>query len=431
MIAWAPVFHFYQPPTQFPAVLKKICHESYRPLIELLSEFDRARATVNINGSLTQMLLDCGGQDVVSGLRRLAESGHIELLGSAMYHPILPLIPEREIVRQIELNHATNRRAFGDVYAPRGFFPPELAYDATVATAAVNTGHRWILTSGIACATDWPVSVVHRIDGFPDLAVLFRDDIVSNRISFKSIDGFGFIDHLRSLGRAQSSTYVVTAMDAETFGHHVTDWERLFLAHVYAQFDSELDRVELGIQQRVDLAAQHRQILAEPAPRGRELRVVTATELLDVFPAGATTTPRPSSWSTSGEDLVRGVPYPLWKDPSNHVQALLWRHLQVCLELVDLATRTAVPEGRPYADIARGLLDRALHSCQFWWASRRPMWDLNMVERGLAEQRAVVLNAMKALTMSKAQSACRQTADDRYAIAEDLGRRVRRQLLAA
>jgi hypothetical protein len=104
--------------------------------------------------------------------------------------------------------------------------------------------------------------------------------------------------------------------------------------------------------------------------------------------------------------LARGVPYPLWKDPSNHVQALLWRHLRICLEIVDLATRTAVPEARPSVDIARGLLDRALHSCQFWWASRRPMWDLNMVERGLAEQRAVVINAMKAVTMSKATERC-------------------------
>lgn len=431
MIVWAPIFHFYQPPTQFPAVLKKICHESYRPLIELLGEFEQARATVNINGSLTQMLLDCGAQDVVDGLRRLAESGRIELLGSAMYHPILPLIPTPEIVRQIELNHATNRRAFGDVYAPRGFFPPELAYDAGVADAAVRTGHRWILTSGVACAAEWPVSVVHRVEGHPELSVLFRDDIVSNRISFKSINGFGFVDHLRSLGRPEASTYVVTAMDAETFGHHLSEWERLFLAHVYAQFDSEAHGIALEIQQRVNLADQHRQILEVRSPRGRELRVVTASELVDLFPAGAATAPRPSSWSTSGEDLARGVPYPLWKNPSNHIQALLWRHLQVCMDLVDEANRTTVPAARSYADIARGLLDRALHSCQFWWASRRPIWDLNMIERGLAEQRAVAINAMKAVAMSQVETASREAAEDRYAIAEDLSRRVWRHLLAA
>lgn len=243
--------------------------------------------------------------------------------------------------------------------------------------------------------------------------------------------GFGFIDHLRSLRRAEAATYVVTAMDAETFGHHVSDWERLFLAHVYAQFDCEPDSVALDIQQRVNLAAQHRQILEAPASQGRELRVVTATELLEMFPAGTPTTPRPSSWSTSGEDLARGVPYPLWNEPSNHVQSLLWRHLRICQELVDLASRTSVPEGRPSVDIARGLLDRALHSCQFWWASRRPMWDLNMIERGLAEQRAVVINATKAVVTSKAPRACREAAEDREAIAEDLSRRVRRHLLTA
>ena len=99
MISWAPVFHFYQPPTQFPAVLKKICRESYRPLIDLLGEFDRARATVNINGALTEMLADCGHEDILTGLRDLAERGRIELTGSAMYHPILPLLPDGEKAR--------------------------------------------------------------------------------------------------------------------------------------------------------------------------------------------------------------------------------------------------------------------------------------------------------------------------------------------
>lgn len=429
MIIWAPVLHFYQPPTQFPDVLKRICHESYRPLIEVLGEFTRARASVNITGSLTQMLIDCGHLDVVDGLRRLAEDGRIELVGSAMYHPILPLIPVAEIVRQIELNRAANRRAFGDVYAPVGFFPPELAYDAPVAEAAERTGHRWILASGIACNEPWPLDVVHRVNDHPGVAVFFRDDIISNRISFKNTDGFHFIDDLRSR-TSLAAAYVVTAMDAETFGHHVADWERLFLAHVYAQFDDEPGPQPLELPSSVDLATRHRQILETTAPRPGELRVATVTDLLDSFPAGRPTTPRASSWSTSGEDLARGVPYPLWDDPANRVHALLWRHLRISLELVDLASRTNVPEGRAFVDIARGLLDRALHSCQFWWASRRPMWDLNMIERGLAEQRAVIINAMKAVAMSGAQGP-RLEAEDRFTIAENLCCRIRQQLLTS
>ncbi|MBI4485359.1 MAG: hypothetical protein HY655_05055 [Acidobacteria bacterium] len=433
MIHWAPVFHFYQPPTQFPAVLKRVCRESYRPLIDLLGEFERARATVNINGALTEMLLDSGHDDVVEGLRRLASAGRIELLGSAMYHPILPLLPQSEIARQIALNHSTNRRAFGSAYQPVGFFPPELAYGPSLLQPVADSGHRWILASGVACPLAWPMSVVHRIADDQRLAVVFRDDVISNRISFQSIDGFGFVDHLRSLGRIRGSTYVVTAMDAETFGHHIREWERLFLAHVYAQFDSEPAAVAYGdVRQAVSLAEQHRALLDSPDEGlGPNLRVVTISELIDRFPAGTPVSPKPSSWSTTGDDLARGVPYPLWNDPANEIHQLLWRHLRICMELVESATHLALqPDAKRHADIARGLLDRALHSCQFWWASRRPMWDINMIERGLAEQRAVVLNAMKAVRAAGRANTALTKADEAFVLSEGIAHRLVDRLVA-
>lgn len=434
MIYWAPVFHFYQPPTQFPAVLKKICHESYRPLVDLLGEFERAKATVNINGALTEMLADCGHEDVLRGLRRLAEDGRIELTGSAMYHPILPLLPDREIRRQIALNHATNRRAFGDAYRPKGFFPPELAYGPSLIGPVHESGHDWILAAGIACPTAWPLSVVHRLTDQPRLAILFRDDIISNRISFQSIDGFAFVDHLHAVGRNSGAPprYVVTAMDAETFGHHIRDWERLFLAHVYAQLDSEPPVADVfDLRERVQLAQQHRSVLLSGAPElGPELAVVTVSELLARFPSGTPVIPRPSSWSTNTSDLAAGVPYPLWDDPGNSMHGLLWRHLRLGMELVEAAgSLAATRDARRHADLARGLLDRALHSCQFWWASRRPMWDLNMIERGLAEQAAVMLNAARAIHLGDPDGEARYKTDDQLLIAQDLERRIREHLV--
>lgn len=77
----------------------------------------------------------------------------------------------------------------------------------------------------------------------------------------------------------------------------------------------------------------------------------------------------------------------------------------------------------------RTLLDRALHSCQFWWASRRPMWDINMIQRGLDEQRAVVLNAAKAIRMAGSEDG-RSRAEDLAAVSADLSRRITETLLA-
>ena len=90
MIYWAQLLHFYQPPTQLPEVLHKICNESYRPLIEVFSKHPNARATININGVLTEMLWYHVYGDIIDGLVKLAEKGQIEFVGSGKYHPILP-----------------------------------------------------------------------------------------------------------------------------------------------------------------------------------------------------------------------------------------------------------------------------------------------------------------------------------------------------
>ena len=99
---WANFLHFYQPPTQTREITEKVTREAYRPIVQLLLAHPRGRITVNINGVLTEQLARWGGADVLAGLRALAERGQIEFTGSAKFHPILPLVPEAEIVRQIE-----------------------------------------------------------------------------------------------------------------------------------------------------------------------------------------------------------------------------------------------------------------------------------------------------------------------------------------
>ena len=60
-----------------------------------------------------------------------------------------------------------------------------------------------------------------------------------------------------------------------------------------------------------------------------------------------------------------------------------------------------------FGRIARGLLDSAEHSCQFWWASRRPMWDIYLIHLGLMEQWRVLVNAYLAINKSKADEQVR------------------------
>ena len=127
-------------------------------------------------------------------------------------------------------------------------------------------------------------------------------------------------------------------------------------------------------------------------------------ELLKVFPRGNQVEPRSSSWSTSADDIKMQNYYPLWKDRDNPVHQKQWEHLNITMDVAHKAVELADSDNSSkFADIARATLDAALHSCQFWWASRKPMWDINMVYRGLNLQREALLNAYKAISTSNAK----------------------------
>jgi alpha-amylase/alpha-mannosidase (GH57 family) len=420
MIYWVQLLHFYQPPTQIPSVLKKICDESYRPLLQVFEEYPNARVTINLNGALTDMLIDCGHQDVVERLRGLAERGQIEFTGTGKYHPILPLIPRGEVKRQIDLNTHTNRRFFGKAYAPQGFFPPELCYSPDILQPIIKSGYRWIILSGIACPVDWPMDVIYKVecDG-QNLMLFFRDDVLSNRISFQDMEAREFIAHLEKWRGNRENIYVVTAMDAETYGHHIQGWERTFLAKVYEELESPAEPLEEVKQAKV-LARQHTSFLTN-GEAAAKIQMVTISELLGIFPQGQAIEPRPSSWSTTDDDMKAGNYYPLWQDSNNEVHRLQWEHLNICIELVNKAQECADNEESKHSvAIARGLLDRAEHSCQMWWASKHPMWDINLIHMGLLDQLRTVVNAYRAINKSGASEETKREYYYRIVAARDI-----------
>lgn len=415
MIYWAPVLHLYQPPTQLPEVLRRICDECYRPLLRILAGLADSRLTLNVAGSLVEQLRQHQMVDVIDGLRALAEAGKVELTGSAMYHAILPLLPSREGRRQITLNQRTNRGAFGDAFRPAGFFPPELCFADSIVPTLLETGHRWVLVSGVGCPIDWPLDAISTLScEVGELAVFYRDDVLSNRIAFADLDAESFLANLRALRGRRDNIYVVTAMDGETFGHHLPGWEEAFLARGFRLVEQSEPASEV--------------MSTAPADR---INVVTISSLLDRFPRTPGPLPRPSSWSTTGDDLAAGNAFPLWKDPGNRIHQLQWTLTDLALDLTYRAETLGDSEpSRRYARIARDQMDRALHSCQYWWASRRPMWDVNMVHRGLLEQQAAVLNAMLAIRQSNAPESVRAEATYRFVAAREIANRILDELIA-
>ena len=156
------------------------------------------------------------------------------------------------------------------------------------------------------------------------------------------------------------------------------------------------------------------------------------SELLGRFPDADIIEPYLSSWSTSQDDIAARNPYPLWQAPGNDVHRLQWEYVDHCVALLALARRYAKSdEAKKFADLADHQFQPALHSCQFWWASRRPMWDVPMVHRGFQLLNAVLLNSWKAVELGEASPRVKQEASWRVAAARDIQRELERLLFEA
>ncbi len=342
---WANFLHIYQPPTQTEEIVRKVSEECYRKLVSILENNPKGKITLNISAVLTEHLARYGYEDVIGGLGKLAEKGQIEFTGSAMYHPILPLVPEAEVIRQIELNTKVNRYYFGEIYNPRGFFPPEMGYSFDIAKVADELGFSWIVIDEIAFQGKIGVirdDIIYQIDGLDNFSVFFKERPFSAGLTYGKYPNANLF--LKALeNKLDRYCYLLTGTDGEIYGHHRSGQEKL-LEGVFT--------------------------IGKP-------QTCTVSELLQLFHCLEKVSPLPSSWSTWEDEMARGIPYPQWSYPGHEIHRLQWRLTNLAVELI----RQVPQNSEDYAE-ARHLLDEGLHSCQYWWASCRPWWDTGMIEAG-------------------------------------------------
>lgn len=361
---WANFLHIYQPPNQKEEILKKIVKESYEKIVQGLKENPKAKVTLNINACLTELLVKHGFQGLVFDIKSLAERGQIELTGSAKYHAFLPLLPENEIKRQINLNQIANQKYFGKVYSPKGFFPPEMAFSDKVAKIVKNYGFKWILADEASLPGEPDYSKIYKIKGMGDFKIFFRERETSFKILSAQIASGPML--IADLGeRLRKHNYLLTAMDGETFGHHRPGLEKL-LFDIY---------------------------------KSEELPTVTISELENYFKEEIVCQPVAASWTLMHKDLARNVPFSRWHDPENEIHQLQWKLTHLAIKVVNSANKK-----RKGWEKARLMLDRALHSDQYWWASAKPWWSLEILEKGAKELKDVVLTVPDASLSAKRQA---------------------------
>lgn len=82
------------------------------------------------------------------------------------------------------------------------------------------------------------------------------------------------------------------------------------------------------------------------------------------------------------------------------------------------------PEGKKFWEIARTMVDRGLHSCQQWWASKRPWFSPNMVLNGLDQLRKSAVNSSLAIKSSLSNEDLKESFEDSLEVILDLQRQI-------
>lgn len=351
MITWINVLHLYQPPTQSKDVLDRITHESYLLILSLLKKYPHVKMTINIPGSLLELFDTYGHRSIIEEFAQYAQAGRIELLGTAMYHALLPLIPAHEVRRQIELHTQTSKKYFGDAYTPRGFYLPEMAYSNDVGAIIKDMGFEWILLDEIHAGgahTREPVSYKATEH---DLTVVFRNRSFSQTFPPERI--------IVAPEQIEHNT-LITVHDGEMYGHRHTD-DRGYFERVF---------------------------------NNPNIQTKTVSEYIDSLDAKKSITLFNASWETTPDELATGIPYAVWNDPQNALHQKLWTLAYHVLEIL------SQHENDPNFTSARHDADMGIASCYWWWASERKLgafspisWNPTEIEKGAS----LLLNASRSL----------------------------------
>ena len=375
MIYWAPLLHMYQPTFQDGRVLRQIDKECYKPLLKMLEEHDNIKISLNINAVLIDLLYEFDLSDTLEILQNLESSSKIEITGTAKFHPILPLIPRKESEHQIEINEEILRKEFKQ-WERGGFFPPEMSISSQVAKYIREIGYKWVIMSGIACPVDWPTDQIYTSPN--GLLLFFRDDILSNKIAFNNITAKGFVKEIKGKVKEykeqkQKDKFIITGMDSETFGHHIKKFERTFLSKAFELINDQ-----------------------------KEIKIEFISDLSKFFPINKEKIiPKDSSWSTTYDDMMADIPYPLWDHPDNRVHTLYWKIVKSLNNLMNLIGNLDLDQSWDvvsHYNTSRWFYDRGICSDTTWWGNpNRGPWSPNLIYKGIELLMKSALNAQLAL----------------------------------
>jgi alpha-amylase len=121
--------HCHQPVGNFDHVFEEAYQKAYLPFIKVLEKHPNIKISLHYSGSLLNWFLE-KHPEIISKVKRLIQQGQVEMLTGGFYEPILPGIPDRDKIGQINKLTNTIKDYFGIV--PKGMWLAERVWEPSL-----------------------------------------------------------------------------------------------------------------------------------------------------------------------------------------------------------------------------------------------------------------------------------------------------------
>ena len=213
--------------------MRRVAHTCYIPALKVLlgivkQHGESFTCALSITGSAVEQM-EAYAPEALVYLRRLVDTGSVELLAETYYHSLSSLVEDNfEFERQVEMHQEMTRRIFG--CNPTVFRNTELMYTDRIGERIAKLGFRGVLVEGIdhlvsRCSS----SGIYRAKGC-ELRVIPRVFSLSDDIAFRfSSSGSGqnltakCYRHALDRYAHAGSEMCLVGVDFETFGEHHKD----------------------------------------------------------------------------------------------------------------------------------------------------------------------------------------------------------------
>lgn len=131
------VLHNHQPVGNFDYVLESAYKHAYEPFINSVFECEDFRFAIHFSGYLLNYI-EKNHPDFIEKIKYLVSRNRCEIIGGAMFEPILILLPEKDRNEQIKMMQSHIEKTFG--ITPKGFWLAERVWEQYVSKILSENG---------------------------------------------------------------------------------------------------------------------------------------------------------------------------------------------------------------------------------------------------------------------------------------------------